>query len=375
MATDKLQQPEQKNKSGIVGYAGKFAGNLMKYNFWTRMGGVSNGAILAGEAALLSMPFLRRIAFLSKLLSNGAVLVMQAALHSLPPVLMPLAWASYGLLAAAGLYSVRHGLSGMWKSLEKAFSETFSTFNPLKALRLRVEPIIKKISENPFMQKLCDRRKNLTGKVAQNPLLNKIAERPLVQKFLNSRIGRCRHGLTQGQRDVFMAGTAIEGSLFTIAFCSSYIAKHMAAAHLSVGGCLRAGAKIVAATPHFASGGLLTGSAGFSAAAVPFFAIGALLTVGMAFAAYEVVSSTIGLYCYTKTLTQVARNRKAAKLRIANGRAPESSTAASLSQETKAPPMPENKTPVFNRKAKQLSKAVLSFPRSMKKVRAGASPD
>jgi len=267
-----------------------FGRNLLHHDFSTRMGGVSNGLILVTEAF------------------GGALSL------SLPLLLTPLGGFAYCALAGAGLYGINYGLRGVWNSAESAWDKTFPGFNPLKKIRLRAENIVHAISQKPFMQKLHAKRKRLAEKIAQNPFFIKMARRPLAQKFLNSRVANCRHGLTQAQRDVFLAGIAIQGTLATLAF-SAFIFAHVAAAPIT-------------------AGSLLSGT--------------------VLFATYQAITSPIGLYCYTKTLMRIARNRKNAKKSKEGKPAAESTLAAPPSLETNTPPVLAGTSAAFNREAGKL---------------------
>lgn len=265
-------------------YAWKLAKNLLVPDFFTRMGGVSNGLVLLTEGI------------------GGALSL------SLPLLLTPLGGLACCALAGAGLYGITYGLRGLWNSAENALDKTFHSFNPLKKIRLRTRGMVQAFSQKPFMQKLRASRKRLAEKIAQNPRFIKMARKPLAQKFLNSRLANCRRGLTPAQRDVFLAGIAIQGSLATLAFCG-FVFAHVAAAPITVG---------------------------------------TLLSGTMLFASYQAITSPFGIYCYAKTLKRIARNRKTAK----KGKpAAETTISVPPSQETKTPPVLANSSPAFNREA------------------------
>ena len=268
----------------------RFAKNLVQDRpFWTQVGGVSNGGTLiaqgvAGMFFILSLPF----------------------------ILQPLGGVVCCALVGAGLYGIRYGLARAWMTLENVCSKSFRTFNPLKALRGRAQSFARNISGSAPMQGLRSRMGKVTGKLAQSPRLKRMAQRPLVQKFLNSRILRSRHGLTPEQQNVFLAGLTIEGSLAMIAVSAAGVASHIAVAtSLPLSGAL---------------------------------AIGAV-------AAYWIGSCVFDIYCSARCLSQSYRDKKNGKNSAIKGPAPESAITAITPQTPKTGLLSVNTTPAFNKKA------------------------
>ena len=166
-----------RNDLNIFQYAWKFTKGLMKdHNFWTRTGGAWYGGVLIAQGIAVGL-----------------------CLLSLPILVQPLAAVACCALVGAGLYGVRYGFSGAWNSLEDLCTKTFRTFNPLKAIRTRTLRPAKRISENP-----------------------------LIKKIANRRILRFKRHRTQEQRDVFLAGLTIEGAVAEIAVCALGVAAFVA---------------------------------------------------------------------------------------------------------------------------------------------------
>ena len=226
---------------------------------------------------------------------------------SLPLLLHPLVGVLCVAIVGIGICGVGYGLAGAWNSLENVCAKSFSTFNPLRVTRLRVQSLVQKIAAKPLMQKL--------------HRVKKTAENPLESKFLNSPIARARHGLTPRQRDVFLSSMTIEGSLAAIAYCA-----HSTAVYI---------------------------------AALPLFTVGGIVTLGMGAAAYVIGTGVFDLYCSAKTLKQSYRDRKNAKKSVTAESVPEPVPAAIYSPGINARPMPANTAAAFNEQADKSVKKVV----------------
>ena len=245
-------------------HAWNFTKALIKdHNFWVRFAGCWYGGVVITEAAVGVLYF-----------------------HALPLAAAVAGIGACAALTGIGAYGLYSGFKGSWKSLEDICSNVFQSFNPLKNLRLRTANVAHKLDRG--------RRAKIKNKITGSALYKKIIKTSLMQKALRSRAGKLRHGLSQLQQDIFLAGLTIQGAIFAISASVAETFQH------------------VSALPSISPGSFLT------------FTMGSIL-VG---AGYIAGTSAFDLYCSARSLTDAFRNRKGAKATSPFQAAPEKSPLA-----------------------------------------------
>jgi hypothetical protein len=170
---------------------------------------------------------------------------------------------AYGMYA--GATSFKKSVKSLWdKHMEKSFTEVLLEIPPIgKFVR---HPLVKKFNESragkavqwaakqalgivaavlPVVKAglttVAHGAKVFLGKAAKHPITQKIAATPPAQKFLNSRLGKLRHGLSQKHHDLFMSAMTLEGASFaTIAGLAIVASQVTALPALTIGALLSA---------------------------------------------------------------------------------------------------------------------------------------
>lgn len=206
-------------------------------DFWVRLDAVGTGVAVLAEAAVL-------------------------AIYGVPaaPLLLAIGGAiAAPLLAGAALYSLYIGTTGTWDFVKSAWREVYNRPAPKdekQGLGLR-----EWLKEN---------------KVTGPPVKKVLAWKP-VRNFLdNTKLGRMmRDGMTQQERNFFMVGLNIKGSLFVGGSAAAYIVMHTIA--------------------------------------LPAFTIGAALTTAVAVACFYAGKAAFDITCSTKVLVRTIREKIAAR--------------------------------------------------------------
>ncbi|TAL40284.1 MAG: hypothetical protein EPN97_00095 [Alphaproteobacteria bacterium] len=206
-------------------------------DFWVRFDAVCTGVAVLTEAAVLAM-------------------------YGVPaaPLLLAIGGAiAAPLLAGAALYSLYIGATGTWDFVKSAWRDVYNKPAPKdekQGLGLR-----QWLKENP-----------VTGP----PVKKMLAWKP-VRNFLdNTRLGRkVRDGMTQQERNFFMTGLNIKGSLFVGGSAAAYIVMHTIA--------------------------------------LPAFTVSAALTTAVAVACFYAGKAAFDITCSTKVLVRTIREKIAAR--------------------------------------------------------------
>jgi hypothetical protein len=206
-------------------------------DFWVRFDAVCTGVAVLTEAAVL-------------------------AIYGVPaaPLLLAIGGAIVApLLAGAALYSLYIGATGTWDFVKSAWREVYNRPAPQgekQGLGLR-----QWLKENP-----------VTGP----PMKMMLAWKP-VRNFLdNTKFGRLfRDGMTQHERNFFMTGLNIKGSLFVGGSAATYIVMHTIA--------------------------------------LPTFTISAALTTAVGVACFYAGKAAFDITCSTKVLVRTIKEKVAAR--------------------------------------------------------------
>ncbi|MEZ0223852.1 MAG: hypothetical protein ACAH83_04805 [Alphaproteobacteria bacterium] len=206
-------------------------------DFWVRFDAICTGVAVLTEAAVLAM-------------------------YGVPaaPLLLAIGGAiAAPLLAGAALYSLYIGTTGTWDFVKSAWREVYNRPAPKaeqQGLGLR-----QRLKDNP-----------VTG-----PVVKKVLAWKPVRNFLdNTKAGRMvRDGMTQHERNFFMVGLNIKGSLFVGGSAAAYIVMHTIA--------------------------------------LPTFTISAALTTAVAVACFYTGKAAFDITCSTKVLVRTIREKIAAR--------------------------------------------------------------
>jgi hypothetical protein len=199
------------------------------HDFWVKALAIKGGAgavVIAGVVAishLIALPFL---------LAAGGI-------------------ALCGGLIALGLYGAFLGAATIWDKLRSVYYKTFSDKPPEE----------KMTPDKSFHQKM-----------AESPRLKALQENPFMKKFLNSRVWQATQRITKKQEDIFLAGLAMKGSIFSTVIGISMIATQVVV--------------------------------------LPVIAVGSLLTFTTVAAVGAVMGGSYGIYLATRNIIDTLRSKK-----------------------------------------------------------------
>jgi hypothetical protein len=154
---------------------------------------------------------------------KGAMLAAQGVagfvwLLTLPLLVQPLVVVGCCALIGVGLSGLRYGAGQAWKTLENV-TEDYLHIHFMRGIRRRTIKRARIMKRSPAARAVRGALGRFGESVAASPRFRKAMDRPLMKNLMASRVGSVlhRHGLTQRQRELLLAGLTVQGSLATIA--------------------------------------------------------------------------------------------------------------------------------------------------------------